>query len=428
MTTLQPSRRGTMLGALAVGGLSRPALAMAGTGGFSAEGLKRMRQDLARHVDAGELCGLVALVSRAGETRVEAIGTMAIGGTAPMARDTIFRIASITKPITAAAAMALVDDGKLTLDEPVDRLLPELADRRVLRRVDGPLDETLPASRPISVRDLLTQRLGLGFIMPPGDTPIQRAMLARGVAVSPDPPSAGDPDAFMRAMGALPLAAQPGEAWLYQTGIEVLGVLVARAAGLPLETYMRRRLFEPLGMVDTGFSLPADKLARLPPCYGDDDGAGGRTLYDPDGPASRYARPPVFASGGSGLVSTADDLAAFGLMMLNKGVHGRERVLSAASVEVMTIDQLTHDQRKASTMFLDGAGWGLGMATRAADGGGPKVPGGFGWDGGYGTSWRTDPKAGLVGVLLTQQMWTSPTPPAICQSFWASAYGAAEAR
>ncbi|WP_309643527.1 serine hydrolase domain-containing protein [Phenylobacterium sp.] len=417
MTGLNPNRRTALMGAAA----------FAGAAAFSKHGVGQMRDELARHVAAGEVPGLVALVSCNGETHVETLGTMAVGGTKPMARDTIFRIASITKPITAAAAMVLVDDGRLELDAPVDRWLPELANRRVLRRFDGPLADTVAAHRAITVRDLMTQRLGLGFIMPPGDTPIQAAQIELGVAVAPDPPTAGDPDAFMRAIGSLPLAAHPGDEWLYQTGIEILGVLVARASGQSLEAFMRERLFEPLGMVDTGFSVAPEKLHRLPPAYGGDVAAGQRTIYDPDGPASRYAKPPVFASGGSGLASTADDVAAIGPKMQVHGLNGRERVLSAASVEAMTTDQLTAEQRQASAMFLDGAGWGLGMAAPAADGGGPKIPGGFGWDGGYGTSWRTDPKAGLVGVLLTQQMWTSPTPPAILDTFWASAYRLAEA-
>lgn len=372
-----------------------------------------MREDLAKHISSGEVTGLVALVNRRGETEVEAMGAMAIGGAPPMARDTLFRIASITKPVTAAAAMALVDDGKLALDEPIDKWLPELAGRRVLRRIDGPLDDTVPAHRPISVRDLMTLRFGLGFIMAQ-DTPIQRAIAEHGLAPGPDQPGFPDADAYMAAFADLPLAYQPGEAWLYHTGLDVLGVLVARVSGQSLEAHMRRRIFEPLGMKDTGFSVPTDKLDRLPPCYTNDE--NGRTLYDAGGASSRFSETRGFQAGGSGLVSTADDIAAFGQMMLAGGMG----VLSPASVEAMTTDQLTPAQRQASEMFLDGAGWGLGMAVAAADS--QAVPGGFGWDGGYGTSWRSDPKAGLVGVLLTQQLWTSPEPPRVLRDFWAAAY------
>jgi CubicO group peptidase (beta-lactamase class C family) len=371
---------------------------------------------LAKHVDSGDVTGLVALVSRHGETQVEALGVTTAGGDQPMRRDTIFRIASITKPITAAAAMTLVDDGKLTLDEPVDRWLPELADRRVVRDVEGPLDDTVPAHRPISVRDLMTLRFGLGFIMAQ-EAPLQQAFAERGLAPGPDQPDFADANAYMAAFADLPLAAQPGGTWLYHTGLDVLGVLVARAAGQSLEAYMRRRIFEPLGMKDTGFSVPADKQGRLPPCYSNDE--TGRTLYDAGGADSRFSRQQGFQAGGSGLVSTVDDVAAFGAMMLDKGAG----VLSAASVAAMTTDQLTPVQRQASEMFLEGAGWGLGMAVAAPDS--PALPGGFGWDGGYGTSWRSDPKAGLVGVLLTQQLWTSPVPPPVLRDFWAAAYSGA---
>ncbi|MDP3745569.1 MAG: serine hydrolase domain-containing protein [Phenylobacterium sp.] len=372
-----------------------------------------MREDLAKHISSGEVTGLVALLNRRGETQVEALGAMATGGAPPMARDTLFRIASVTKPVTAVAAMALVDDGKLALDEPLDKWLPELAGSRVLRRLDGPLDDTVPAHRPISVRDLMTLRFGLGFIMAQ-DAPIQQAFAERGLAPGPDQPGFPDADAYMAAFADLPLAYQPGEAWLYHTGLDVLGVLVARVSGQSLEAHMRRRIFEPLGMKDTGFSVPADKLDRLPPCYTNDE--NGRALYDAGGASSRFSEPRGFQAGGSGLVSTAGDVAAFGQMMLAGGAG----VLSPASVEAMTTDQLTTAQRQASEIFLDGAGWGLGMAVAAADS--QAVPGGFGWDGGYGTSWRSDPKAGLVGVLLTQQLWTSPEPPRVLRDFWTAAY------
>jgi CubicO group peptidase (beta-lactamase class C family) len=186
---------------------------------------------------------------------------------------------------------------------------------------------------------------------------------------------------------------------------------------------MAERLFQPLGMTDTGFSVPAAKLDRLPPCYWTDPASGQRALFDEAGPASRFARAPGFPSGAGGLVSTADDLMAFGRMMLAKGRHGERRILSEATVEAMSTDQLTPKQRADSALFLEGRGWGLGMSTVSADTA-RTVPAGYGWDGGYGTSWRTDPAAGLVGVLLTQQVWTTPSPPAVQQAFWGAAYGA----
>lgn len=415
MASRLPTRRGLMI--------SAGALAIAGTGARATDKgtLKMAQQDmekaLAAEVAKRDVPGAVGLVSRAGETYAVAVGSTAYDGGAPVSRDTIFRIASITKPMTAAVAMSLVDAGRIRLDEPVDRWLPELANRRVLKRQDGPLDDTVPARRRITLEDLLSQTFGLGFLMLPPDAPISRAMAERNLAVSPVI-STVDADAWIRNLGELPLAAEPGEQWMYHTGLDAAGVLIARVEGKPLETVFRDRLFEPLGMADTGFSVPADKLDRLPPCYWNDE-SGGLAFFDEGGAASRYAKPPPFASGAGGLVSTADDVLAFGRMMLAKGEHGGRQVLSAAVVETMTRDRLNAAQRKASEMFLEGQGWGLGMAVETP--GVAAVAAGFGWDGGYGTSYRTDPKAGLVGVLLTQRLWQSPSPPSVLRAFWDAA-------
>ena len=215
--------------------------------------------------------GLVTLVSRRGEVHVDAIGTKALGGSDPMRRDTIFRISSMTKPITAVAAMILVEECKLRLDEPVDRLLPELADRRVLKRLDGPLDDTVPANRPITVRDLLTFRHGLRHASWRRRTRTRscrpRSEQRTQDLGPPKPQTPPAPDEWMRRLGTLPLMHQPGERWMYNTGSDVLGVLIARASGQPLETFLRERIFEPLGMKDTGFSVPAAKLDRLATSY-----------------------------------------------------------------------------------------------------------------------------------------------------------------
>src|SRR5919205_2361155 len=213
--------------------------------GLSRARLGRMREVMAGYVERGEVPGLVTLVSRRGNLHVDAIGTKAVGGSDPMGRDTIFRISSMTKPITAAAAMILVEECKLRLDEPVDRLLPELADRKVLKRLDGPLDDTVPAKRAITVRDLLTFRMGLGMIMGPPDVyPILKAANEQQIGMGPPSPSTMPaPDEWMRRLGSLPLMHQPGEKWMYNTGSDVLGVLIARAAGQPLETFLRERIF-----------------------------------------------------------------------------------------------------------------------------------------------------------------------------------------
>jgi CubicO group peptidase (beta-lactamase class C family) len=393
--------------------------------------LGRMHDVMAGYVERGEVPGLVTLVSRRGEVHVDALGKKAIGGSDPVRRDTIFRIASMTKAITAAAAMILVEECKLRLDEPVDRLLPELAARKVLKRLDGPLDDTVPAKRPITVRDLLTFRLGFGIVMAPPDLyPIQKAVSEQQLGQGPPQPLAPPaPDEWMRRFGTLPLLHQPGEKWMYHTGSDVLGVLIARAAGQPLGTFFRARIFEPLGMKDTGFSVPSAKLDRLAACYSVNPGTGGLELYDA-AEGGQWSRPPAFPSGGGGLVSTIDDYLAFGLMLLNKGRHGRERVLSRPSVETMTTDHLTPGQKALSGLtagYFDSHGWGFGVSivTRREDVAGSV--GKFGWDGGLGTSWCSDPQEEMVGILLTQRAWTSPSPPDVCLDFWTSAYQAIDA-
>ncbi len=388
--------------------------------GLSAARLGRLREVLARHVDSGQVPGLVALVARRGEAHAVVIGTTEAGGAGrPMARDTIFRIASVSKPIAAAGAMALVEEARVRLDDPVDELLPELAGRRVLRDADGPMDDTVPAERPITVRDLLTFRMGLGVLMT--DHPLGRAMTEAGLEPGPDSPPA-EPDEWMKRLGRLPLLYQPGEKWLYHTPADALGVLMARASGRPLGDVLAERLFAPLGMSDTGFSVPAAKLDRLAAAYRPKDGS---LLLTDDPRQSRWAQPPAFPSAGGGLVSTADDLLAFGTMMLHQGRYRGRRLLSRPSVQVMTTDQLTEQQRAENDLFFAGAGgWGFGLnvvTRRTVLGPGP---GSFGWNGGTGTTFYVDPAEELVGVLLTQRAMTSPLPPAVYRDFWAGAYQA----
>ena len=241
-----------------------------------------------------------------------------------MTRDTIFRVASLTKPIVAAATIALVDDAKLNLDEPVDRLLPELADRRVLRRFDGPIDETVPASHQITVRDLLTCRMGFGIIWGAPDAhPIQRAAekLHLGAFGPPHPQAPPPPDEWIRRFSTLPLMYQPGERWAYNTAFEVLGVLVVRASGRSLGALLEERIFLPLGMKDTGFSVPPGHLDRLPTSYAANPATDSLEPYD-GVRDSAWSKPPAFPSAAGGLVSTVDDLLAFGHMMLARGEHG----------------------------------------------------------------------------------------------------------
>src|ERR687893_170799 len=292
-------------------------------GEFSEARLGRMRDVMAGHVGRGVVPGVVTLLSRRGEVQVDAIGTKAFGGSEPMRGDTIFRIASVTKPIVTAAAMIVVEECVLRLDEPVDRWLPELADRRVLRAIDSPLDDTAPANRPITPRDLLTFRLGIGAVMAfPPRYPIQEAMAQAGVGPGPTLP-AHAPDELMKRFGSLPLVHQPGERWLYNSGSDILGVLISRVAGTSLETFLRERIFAPLGMNDTSFSVPASKLHRLASSYWTNFATGELEVFDGLGDDSRWASSPVFESGAGGLVSTVDDLLAFGQMMLKGGKHGK---------------------------------------------------------------------------------------------------------
>jgi CubicO group peptidase (beta-lactamase class C family) len=213
-----------------------------------------------------------------------------------MGRGTIFRISSMTKPVTAVATMILLEECLLRLDEPVDRLLPEVAGRRVLKRIDGPLEDTVPGARPITVRDLLTFCMGFGIIMAePDSTPLLRAM--SGLRLGQGPPDPQKPpggDEWIRNLGTLPLVHQPGERWMYNTGSDVLGVLIARPSGRPFEAFLRERVFESLGMSDTGFSVPGDDIGRLATAYRTDPATGGLSLYD-DPPTGQWSVAPRVA-------------------------------------------------------------------------------------------------------------------------------------
>jgi CubicO group peptidase (beta-lactamase class C family) len=360
---------------------------------------------MAARVQRGEFPGIVTLVARDDDVRVDTIGLTHFGGDVPMRRDTPFRITSMTKPVLAAATMALVEDDVLDREEPVQRLLPELADRRVLVRYDAELHDTVPAHRPITVDDLLTFRLGSGLIaVPEVDPPVpvnRRAEELRLMLGPPDPRTPHDPDEWIRLFGTLPLIYQPGELWTYNVGSLVLGVLLARATRQPLGDVLRERIFEPLGMRHTGFWLPADQAARLPGQYMTDPQTGRMTENTLTGPEV-WSSPPTFPSGSGGLVSTVDDYLAFARMMLNKGVHGGTRILSEKSVEMMTTNHLTPEQITGGGIFLNGSGWGLGMAVVVEPDEISATPGRYGWSGGYGTDWFNDPHERLIAVALTQ--------------------------
>jgi CubicO group peptidase (beta-lactamase class C family) len=382
--------------------------------GFTSEGIERLHLTAARHVGDTLVPGLVALIACGDETQVEALGSLTVGG-APVARDSLFRIASTTKPITAAATLALIGEGLLGLDEPVERLLPELAERRVLARMDGPLDETVPAQRAITTRDLLTFTFGFGMVvdmfMSPTPWPIMTAEERLGLATlgAPRPDVQPDADTWIANLGTLPLLAQPGERWMYNTGASVLGVLLARAAGESFPEVLRTRIFEPLGMRDTAFFTEStERLA---------------TLYRPtpdglvvaDQPDGTWSHPPSFADGGAGLLSTVDDLLAFARMLLADGTP----VLSTEAVREMTSDQLTNAQKAYGGLgptFFDGRSWGFCQAVYDS--------GAYGWDGGFGSSWLVDPGKDLVVIVLTQRMFETSQAPQVHGDIQAAAYAA----
>jgi len=361
---------------------------------------------MAEQVAQDQFPGAVWLVVRGEEVVVDCVGVTAIGGSQPMRRDTIFRIASMTKAITATAVMMLVEEGRLALDAPAERWLPELANRRVLRRLDGPLDDTVPAVRSITVRDLLDFTLGFGILFDES-LPIQRRIdelqLVNG---KPVPMTPHGPDDWMRRFGTLPLMHQPGERWMYNTGSLLQGVLVARASGQDFGTFMHERILAPLGMRDTGFWVPPEKLGRFAGCgkFTDPQTAVASRM-DADGPQSAYSSRPVFPSGAGGLVSTVDDYLAFARMLQNGGAHHRTRLLAEQTVREMTTNQLTPGQLAASSFFpgfFDTWGWGYGVGViRTPDAVSPD-PGRYGWFGGFGTSWFNDPDRELIGIVMTQ--------------------------
>ena len=382
--------------------------------GLASEGIERLRMAAEQHVGDTRVPGLVALVASGEQVHVEALGHLAVGG-APVARDSIFRIASTTKPVTAAATLALIGEGLLGLEEPVERLLPELADRRVLTRMDGPLEETVPAKRSITTRDLLTFTFGFGMVvdmfMSPTPWPIMAAEERLGLATlgAPKPEVQPDPNTWIANLGTLPLIAQPGERWMYNTGASVLGVLLSRAAGISFPEVLRTRIFEPLGMNDTGFwTAHTERLA---------------TLYRPtpdglvvaDEPDGTWSHSPTFADGAAGLVSTVDDLLAFARMLLGGGAN----VLSTEAVREMTSDQLTAAQKSNGGLgpkFFENRSWGFCQAVLDS--------GAYGWDGGFGSSWLVDPERDLIVIVLTQRMFETSQAPPVHRDIQAAAYAA----
>jgi CubicO group peptidase (beta-lactamase class C family) len=400
-----------------------------GTAGLVKSRLERMHQVLSGFIDRKEMPGLVALVSRHDDVHVETLGTQAFGHPAPMSCDTIFRIASLTKPIAAVAAMILVEEGKIRLNDSIEPWQPELSNRRVLKSLSSELEDTVPAQRAITLRDLLTYRMGFGSIMAmPGTYPIQK--LIREYRVGGDGPmlpSDWPPtDEWLRRLGSLPWLAQPGERWMYHVSGDVLGALIARVSGQSFGTFLRERIFGPLGMKDTAFHVPPEKLDRLTEFYRFNHQTNTLDVFE-DVANSAWLSEPPFEAGGGGLVSTLDDYFAFSRMLLNKGRHRHEQILSRATVQLMTSDQLTPEQRAGSEIFFgDFSSWGLGMAVDIQRREIFHTPGRYGWTGGFGTTAYNDPQEGMIGILFTQRMMDSAEPPKVFTDFWTLAYAAME--
>lgn len=365
---------------------------LAVNGGTIARVNMALQELLDRHVAAGTTPGAVALVG-AEDPDVAAAGVASIGGR-PMAEDAIVRIQSMTKAITSVAALRLVEAGLLELDQPLEDWLPELADRQVLREPASELDDTGPARRPITLRHLLTNMSGYGMVLQ--DSPLQRAMIANGTEAGPQRPLMGA-DEWLRRLSELPLAFQPGEGWRYHHSFGILGILISRVTGRPLDEHLAEEIFEPLGMTDTALWVPERKLDRLPAGYrhGDD----GLVEVEPAGGGS-YAGPPSSDRSHDELVSTARDYHRFARMLADGGRDGGQPMISPDHFRQMTSDQVPAACKTADSFFpgfWDGMGWGFGVAVKTE---GPQR-GRFGWSGGLGTDFFVDPD-GTVGVLLTQ--------------------------
>ncbi|MCQ9181071.1 beta-lactamase family protein [Streptomyces sp. IBSBF 2953] len=375
--------------------------------------MSALRETLQRYVDDGAVPGAVGLVARGDEVEAVSVGSRDADGTAPMTRDSLFRIASITKPVTAAALLTLVEEGTVGLDSPVAEWLPELAEPMAVRTPSAPVDDVVPAARPITVEDLLSSRPGWGF---PSDFSLPAVQALFDVQKDGRAPQAfPEPGAWLADLARVPLLYQPGEAWLYGTASDLQGVLIARASGRTLPEFLAERIFEPLGMRDTAFEVPKEKRDRFTTAYRP-DGTGGLALADaPDG---EWSSVPGFPSGGGGLAGTADDWLAFARMLLNGGEADGHRVLSPTSVSRMTANHLSAAQREIGALFLEGQGWGYGGGVDVDPLDPWNVPGRYGWVGGTGTTAHIVPQTGTVTILLTQTAMANPTPTPLMRDFW----------
>ncbi|MGJ4961054.1 serine hydrolase domain-containing protein [Bradyrhizobium sp. HKCCYLRH3061] len=369
--------------------------------GFDPAALAAIGPALAEFVDRGELAGIVSLTSRGGEiVHAETIGWRDVESRSPMRPDTLFRIASMTKPITSVAAMMLVEEGRIALADPVSQWIPELADLRVLRDAAGPLDETVPAQRAITIEDLLTHRSGIAYAFF-SEGPLK---VAYERALGDPAMNRSTPDEWLAALGALPLAYQPGDRFHYGHSTDVLGFLIGRVEGKPFRQVLQERIFAPLGMDDSDFWLPLAKRNRLASLYGYDETTGRLAKVEP----VMYDEPPAYTPGGGGLISSAPDYHRFARMLLGGGELGGVRLLRPATVELMRTNRLTDGQRQipfAGMPLWQTSGFGLGLAIAEEAVGNPYAcgaPGSMTWPGIFGTWWQADPVNDLIMIYLIQ--------------------------
>ena len=353
-------------------------------------------------IDAGDLSGFVTLIWREGEEiQFNALGHRDIEAGAPMTRDTIFRIASMTKPVTTVAALMLLEEGKLKLDDPITKWAPEFAEMKVLKSATGPVEDVYPAPRAITVEDLMTHRAGLAYAFT-SIGPIAHAhQKALGDVLTGDM----TPDAWMAALAGLPLSYPPGERFHYSHATDVLGLIVGRIEGKPFREVLMERIFGPLKMVDTDFYFPPEKQGRAAKVYRLKDDLSAIE----EAPFPRRDAPPSFCGGGGGLVSTLDDYLTFARMLLGEGEVDGVRLLKPQTVALMRANRLTDAQREIPFMgipFWLGQGFGLGLSVitdpekQAWMGAGNA--GAFGWPGAFGTWWQADPTSGMILIYLIQ--------------------------
>jgi len=369
---------------------------------LDAEALAGVSRVMESVVAAGDLSGAVTLVWRKGEiVRLDTIGQRDIAAGQPMTRDTLFRIASMSKPVTTVAAMILLEEGKLKLDDPITRWAPEFADMKVLKSAAGPVDEVYDAPRDITIDDLMTHRAGLAY----GFTSIGPIAHAYQKALGDALNINTSPDDWMKALGALPLSYPPGERFHYSHATDVLGFVAARVAGTDFRDLLMERIFKPLGMVDTDFYIPREKRDRAAVVYKLNEAANRLEPVN----FTQRDDPPAFCGGGAGLVSTADDYLTFARMLLNGGEVDGVRLLKPETVDLMRANRLTDAQRQIDFMgipFWMGQGFGLGLSVitdpekQAWMGAGST--GAFGWPGAFGTWWQADPEEDMVILYLIQ--------------------------